>query len=348
MAKILILGAGAMGSAFSVPSLERQHEVIIAGTHLEDAIIDDIKNNNNFHPSLKIHLSEKTNIVKYMNLSEEFKKKPDLIVVGVNSKGINWVVDQLSDILNDSTLPPILMLTKGLGIYENKYELLVDKLERLLINQGFKNINISAVGGPCLAIGLANKVHTSVVFANKDLETVKWLKDILTTDYYHPSISNDMIGVEVCAAIKNVYSMVIGFSKELYNETIEYKLTESNYLNTSASLISQSLCEMKLFVNFLKGNEKTVYGLAGLGDLFVSSQGGRNSKMGQYMSQGYVYSEVKKSKMPTETVEGAELAFEIGSKIKSDFNIKKMPLLIGMIDAILDDKKFEINWKYFH
>ena len=105
---------------------------------------------------------------------------------------------------------------------------------------------------------------------------------------------------------------------------------------------------MELFVNFLKGNEKTVYGLAGLGDLFVSSQGGRNSKMGEYMSKGYVYSEVKKSKMPTETVEGAELVFEIGSNIKNDFSIKKMPLLIGMVDAILNDKKFEINWKYFH
>ena len=59
--------------------------------------------------------------------------------------------------------------------------------------------------------------------------------------------------------------MVIGFSKGLYNETVEDKLKENNYLNTSASLISQSLCEMELFVNFLKGNEKTVYGLAGLG-----------------------------------------------------------------------------------
>jgi len=212
----------------------------------------------------------------------------------------------------------------------------------------YKNINISAVGGPCLAIGLANKVHTSVIFANKNLETVGWLKDILTTDYYHPSISNDIIGVEVCAAIKNIFSMVIGFSKGLYTETAEDKLKENNYLNTSASLISQSLCEMELFVNFLKGNEKTVYGLAGLGDLFVSSQGGRNSKMGEYMGKGYVYSEVKKSKMPTETVEGAELIFEIGSNIKNDFSIKKMPLLIGMVDAILNDKKFEINWEYLH
>ena len=347
MAKILILGAGAMGTAFSVPSLERQHEVIIAGTHLEDKFIDEIKNNNNFHPGLNLYLSEKTNIIKYINLSKGFKKKPDLIVLGVNSKGINWVVDQLSIFINDSRLPPILMLTKGLSIYENKYELLVDKLERLLISKGFKDINVSVVGGPCLAIGLANKVHSSVIFANKNLETVGWLKDILTTNYYHPSISDDIIGVEVCAAIKNIFSMVIGFSKGLYNETMEDKLKENDYLNTAASLMSQSVYEMELFVDFLNGNKKTVYGLAGFGDLFVSAQGGRNSKMGAYMSKGYIYSEAKKSKMPTETIEGAELVFEIGSNIKNDFNIKKMPLMVGMIDAILDDKKFIINWNDF-
>ena len=60
-------------------------------------------------------------------------------------------------------LPPILMLTKGLSIHKNKYELLVDKLERLLISKELNLLNISAVGGPCLAAGLANKVHSSVV-----------------------------------------------------------------------------------------------------------------------------------------------------------------------------------------
>ena len=58
------------------------------------------------------------------------------------------------------------MLTKGLSIYKNQYELLVDKLERLLAEKGAKKINISAVGGPCLAVGLANRVHSSVVIAN--------------------------------------------------------------------------------------------------------------------------------------------------------------------------------------
>ena len=62
------------------------------------------------------------------------------------------------------------MLTKGLSIHNNKYELLVDKLERLLNAKGITNTNISAVGGPCLAAGLANRVHSSVVIANKDIK----------------------------------------------------------------------------------------------------------------------------------------------------------------------------------
>ena len=51
--------------------------------------------------------------------------------------------------------------------------------------------------------------------------------------------------------------------------------------------------------------------------------------------------------MPNETIEGAELIFEIGSKIKKDFNIKIMPLMIGMVDAILYDKELKINWNDF-
>jgi len=344
MSKILILGAGAMGTAFSVPCLDRQHQVKIVGTHLEDKFIDELKKNNGLHPSLKICISKETDIVKYNNLANELKKRPDLIVLAVSSKGINWVANQLSNISHGSNLPPILMLTKGLSFYENRYELLLNKLERLLISKGFNDINVSAVGGPCLAGELANKVHTSVVFANKDIESVKWLKEILATSYFHPSISDDIIGVEVCAAIKNIFSMVIGTSQGLCNDSMEDKLKENNYLNTEASLIRQSLHEMSLFVSFLKGNKNTVYGLAGLGDLYVSAKGGRNSKMGTCMGKGYIYSEAKRLIMPTETIEGAELAFEIGSNIKNDFNINQMPLMIGMIDAIIDDKKFVINW----
>ena len=91
------------------------------------------------------------------------------------------------------------MLTKGLSIYNNQYELLVDKLERILTEKGIKKLNISAVGGPCLATGLANRVHSSVVIANKDINIAKNIADMLNTNYYHTSHSDDLNGVEVSA-----------------------------------------------------------------------------------------------------------------------------------------------------
>ena len=152
-----------------------------------------------------------------------------------------------------------------------------------------------------------------------------------------------MSGIEVCAAIKNIFSMVIGAASGIN----EIKSQRNLYLNTSAALMKQSVYEMEIFVEFLKGKKETVKGLAGLGDLYVSAVGGRNSKMGSFIGEGMIFSEAKKNKMPNVTIEGAELVFEIGKKIKEDFNDKKLPLMIAMIDAILDDKKLDIKWENF-
>ena len=105
---------------------------------------------------------------------------------------------------------------------------------------------------------------------------------------------------------------------------------------------------MEIFAEHMKGKKETVNGLAGLGDLYVSSSGGRNSKMGSLIGEGIVFSEAKKNKMANVTVEGADLIFEIGNKVKEDFNDKKLPLMIAMINAILDDKKLDIKWENFN
>ena len=126
------------------------------------------------------------------------------------------------------------------------------------------------------------------------------------------------------------------------------KQKDNIHLNTSAALVRQSIYEMEVFVEFLKGKRETVIGLAGLGDLYVSSAGGRNSKMGALIGDGMIFSEAKKNKMPDVTVEGAELIFEIGKKVKEDFNEKKLPLMIAMINAILEDKILEIKWENFN
>ena len=347
MSKIVIIGAGAMGSAFALPCLDNNHDINIVGTHLENHFIDDFKKNEFLHPGLGSKIPKAINVFRFEKFDELLSSNVDLIVLGISSKGIDWVADQLSRLFKNKKLPKLLMLTKGLSIYNNNYELLVDKLERLLLEKGIKEINISAVGGPCLATGLANRVHSSVVIANKDIQVAKKIADMLNTNYYHTSYSDDINGVEVSAAIKNIFSMAVGAAKGLCSNNISDEVRENNYLNTASALIKQSIYEMEIFVEHLNGKKETVKGLAGLGDLYVSSGGGRNAKMGSYIGEGLTFSEAKKTKMEKVTVEGADLAKEIASKVKEDFDQKKLPLMLGMINAIVDDKKLILDWESF-
>ena len=347
MSKIVIIGAGAMGSAFALPCLDNNHDVSIVGTHLENDFIDNLKKNDNFHPGLNIKIDKNIKIHKFEKFSTLLNSEIDLIVLGISSKGIEWVSEEMSKIFKDKQIPNILMLTKGLSIHNNTYELLIDKLKRLMANKGILKLNVSAVGGPCLASGLANRVHSSVVIANKDIKTAKKIANMLNTNYYHTSFSDDLNGVEVSAAIKNIFSMAVGAAKGLCSKDVSKDVREKNYLNTSSALIKQSIYEMEIFVEHLKGKKETVKGLAGLGDLYVSSGGGRNAKMGSYIGDGLTFSEAKKTKMEKVTVEGADLAKEIGKKVNEDFDEKKLPLMLAMINAIVDDKKLNLNWEAF-
>ena len=344
MADILILGAGSMGTAFSFPCSDNGHSVSIVGTHLENDFIDKI-NSKKKHPALNCEVPKSVKFSKFEKLGEEINKKVDLVVVAVTSKGIEWASIELSKVLKNNI--PILILTKGLAINNNNYEMLAHKMERLLKNNGIKETNISAAGGPCLAKGLANKVHTSVVFANTDIKIARQISQLVSTEYYHVFTSDDVIGVETSAAIKNIFSMVVGASQGLCYPNSSEAIKENNYLNTAAALIQESIYEMIIFTERLKGKKETVMGLAGIGDLYVSADGGRNSKMGGYLGKGMTFKEAKKTKMPNDTIEGADLAQEIGSKVKSDFDKKELPLMTCMINTICDEIPLKVDWKNF-
>ena len=342
MKRILVLGAGAMGSAFTVPCVDNKNDVILVGTHLEDKVIENIKKQENFHKVLNCKLPKNLKVEKFEKFQDEIKKKPDLIVIGVNSKGIEWAGKEISKNFNSSS--SILLLTKGLTVINDKFETLVEKFKFILKNNGINNVKVSAVGGPCLASGLANRIKSSVVLANEKIEIVKQIRDIISTNYYAVECSNDLLGVEICAAIKNIYSMIIGASEGISSSSVENEIKSKYFLNTAASLMYRAIREMNYFTKKLKGKEETVYGLAGLADLYVSSAGGRNSKMGKYLGEGYDYKTAKEKFMKNETIEGAELIFEIGTKIQKDFDKVEIPLMISLIKSITDNKKLEINW----
>ena len=342
MTKIIIIGAGAMGSAFSIPCLENNNDVTLIGTHLEDNLIEKIKVNKNIHPALDITLPNNLNIEKHKNINSILNNKPEVIVAAISSIGIEWFVEQISN--NYKKNLPIVLLTKGLAIVDSEISTLSDKIKKLLIKKGHKEINISAIKGPCLAAGLANKMRTGTVIANPIIKEAENLKNIISTKYYSTEISNDLTGIELCGAIKNIYSMLIGASEGLSNSKAPKEIQSKYYLNTSASLIHRSISEMVEFVSYYGGNPETVYGLAGLGDLYVSAIGGRNSLMGKYLGQGYLYKEVKEKFMKNITVEGAQLALEIGPKVLKDLNPKHFPLMFSMLATICDNKKLKINW----
>ena len=342
MKKILIIGAGAMGSAFSVPCLENRNDVSLIGTFLENDLIKSLKEKNNYHPSLNINLPKNLNIERHDKIENLTQSGVDFIVAGISSVGIEWFANEISKFYNKKT--SIILLTKGLAIDDDHLVTLSEKLENILRKNGHDNINISSVKGPCLASGLAHKMRTSTVIANENIKKAQEIQSLISTEYYKCEITNDVPGVEFSSAIKNIYSMLIGAAEGLSNPTAPIEIQKKFYLNTSASLIHRSISEMAEFVSYYSGKVETVYGLAGLGDLHVSVAGGRNSKMGMYLGQGYLYKDAKENFMKDITVEGADLVFEIGPKIMKNFKEKQFPLMFSILRCICENKKLQINW----
>ena len=318
MKNILVIGGGAMGSAFTIPCLENNNKVIITEPYNKN-FIKDLSSKNKFHSSLKINLPKK---LKYKKFSKELlKQKFDLIVIALSLAGIDFIGKYLRDC---KTTAKILVLTKGLK-YEKKIKKLLTISEQLKKNYGL--VNISVLKGPCLAKELGRKNQTSVIIANKNIKTAKWIGKSIATKYYLIEFSKDVIGVEVCSAIKNIYAMIIGAGQSL---------------NTSSSLFQRSINEMKYLTKYFKGKETTTLGLAGVGDLYVSAAGGRNSKMGSYLGKGYTFKAAKKKFMLKDTIEGEQLIREIGPFVLKKINKNNIPLMNNLIRTILNNKKLKI------
>ena len=319
MKKILIIGGGAMGSAFTIPCIENNNSVTITEPYSK-VFIKDLSSKNKFHSALKINLPKKLKFKKFSNnlLKESF----DLIVIALSLSGINFIGNQLRNV-NIKT--PILVLTKGLK-YEKKTKRILTISEQLKKN--FNVSNISILKGPCLAKELARKDQTSVIVASKNINTAKKIGKMISTKYYLTEFSKDIIGVEVCSAIKNIYSMIIGAGQSL---------------NASSNLFQKSVIEMSYLTKYFKGKEETTLSLAGVGDLYVSAAGGRNSKMGSYLGKGFTFKTAKKKFMLNDTVEGEQLAREIAPYILKKINRKKIPLMINLLKTIIGNKKLKIK-----
>ena len=150
-----------------------------------------------------------------------------------------------------------------------------------------------ALGGPARASELANGIPIQVVFAASNTETAKFCRKVFRCSALKVDLSPDIVRVEFCVAMKNSYAIAIGICERL----------QSNVDSPKAVLISQAILETSKIVVAKGGNLETVTGPAGIGDLYVTAQGGCNRTFGKLLGQGM---SAKKAleKMGSQTIEG--------------------------------------------
>ncbi|MBW2428054.1 MAG: glycerol-3-phosphate dehydrogenase [Deltaproteobacteria bacterium] len=349
MAKIIVLGAGVMGSAFAQLLADTGNEVYLVGTHLDQEIIDNVLADGT-HPKLKVRLPKNVRAHSYKQLEGIVDERVQLIVFGVNSAGVDWAVARIGPLLK--TPVPIVMLTKGLAVRKHSIIILPQAVEEGLSQYGLSGIPVAAVGGPCIAGELAARRQSSVVMACPDTDLLDWLLNLVAAPYYHVRGSTDLIGVEVCAALKNFYTLAVGYAAG----QLEHKGQAPNGAlmhNLAAGLFTQALAEIQYFVDLLGGQSDSVLGLAGAGDLYVTCQAGRNGRMGKLLGVGMLYREAKSNHMADDTVEGAELAVVIGAAVRqliasAKIDGKAVPLAVRIIEAICDNQPLQIPWNMFY
>jgi glycerol-3-phosphate dehydrogenase (NAD(P)+) len=347
MAKIVILGAGLMGSAFSVPLADNGYQVSLVGTHLDDEIIEEL-HESHIHPRLRTRLPASVQPYSYDRL-EEVTPAADLVVIGVNSLGVDWAATMLGPLLRPAC--PVLMLTKGLEGDGKRLRLLPEALRSGLPPKMQGEVQIAAIGGPSIAGELAARRHTCVVITGSEAVLLERLAQWLRTPYYHVWTNTDFVGVEYSVALKNVYALAVGIVGGLLEKD---GVAENSAVmhNQSAAIFAQGLVEMEYLVRWAGGQRETVYSLPGAGDLYVTSLGGRNGRMGRWLGLGMAYSDAKKQHMAAETIEGAELALAIGPTVEAmalagELDPKRIPLLRHMIQIVCNDAPVKMPWDEF-
>ncbi len=334
-----ILGAGVMGTAMCLPLCDRGIAVRLVGTHLDEEIIASVQARH-FHPKLNVTLPEGVKAFCYTQLREAIVGA-DFVLLGVASAGVPWAIAQLRPLLHRQL--PVIMITKGMHPERDTLTALPDVVARDL------DVPVAAIGGPCIAGELAVRRHTGTVIASRDRQLAEQFCKTFETGYYHPRVSTDMIGVEVCAAFKNFYAISVGWAHGALEALPETENKARNN-NPAAILFDQSVRELLVLTMALGGTAESVWGMPGAGDLYVTCQAGRNSRLGNNLGRGLTYAEVKAGPMKGDTIEGAELGVACAHSLRALINSRglKLPLMQTLLATLTMNVPLKPDWSAFH
>lgn len=347
MAIITVVGAGVMGSALTFPLSDNGHQVRLVGTHLDNEIIGSCLDRR-YHPRLKRQIAE--NVTPYYSHDlAEAMRGAEVIVLGVNSRGVHWAAEHIGSHLVPGQI--IHMVTKGMETIDGKLTILPDVVHDNLPESIRDQVHYSAIGGPCIAGELAARHHSAVVYCSRNSEILPRLRSYFSTPYYHIWTSTDLVGVEVCVALKNPYALAAGLAAGVLEKQGGADESGAQMHNYAAAIFAQGLAETAIIVKALGGGMETVYSLPGAGDLFVTTQGGRNSRMGRLLGMGLAYSDAVEE-MPNETIEGVDAVVSIMPGVKAmmdrgEISADSVPLLTEMHRILTRNQPIDFDFNSF-
>ncbi|MBO5939272.1 MAG: glycerol-3-phosphate dehydrogenase [Clostridia bacterium] len=344
MAIVTIIGAGMMGSALAFPARENQNEVRLVGTHLDREIIEKSRETGR-HPKFQKDFPAG---VKYYQIEEmeEAIAGSDVIIGGVSSFGVDWFGDVVLPKIPDEI--PVISVTKGLwDTPEGKLlcypEVWQEKLDAL----GKKNV-LCAIGGPCTSYELVAHDQTEVAFCGNDLEVLKKIKKMMATDYYHISLSTDVIGIESAVALKNGYALAIALTIGLNQK--EFGIDSELHFNSQAAIFGQSVKEMSRLLDF-QGAGSLDNLAVGAGDLYVTVYGGRTRLVGILLGRGLNIDEAREE-LAGVTLESLVVAVRVARAVKKNaergiLNPADFPLLLHVDEILTEKKPVNLPWEEF-
>lgn len=306
MKTIAVIGSGSWGVALSIHLASMGHNVKIWSFDEEEARLINEEKKCKFLPMAVI-----PNNIICRNDFKEVIEGADFILHVTPSKFTRNIVKQYKEFV-DCEKQPIIVCSKGM---EKDTALTLDEV----IKQEMPNARVGALSGPSHAEEVSIAVPTVLVSASKDEEVRKLVQDTFMNEKMRVYTSDDIKGVELGGALKNIIAFCAGVAAGLgYGD------------NTFAALITRGLTEIRRLGTKLGAESNTLYGLSGLGDLIVTclSEHSRNRKAGKLIGQGKSIEEAKQEVgMTIESIDNIEVAKHLSEKLAVS-----MPI----VDAVYD------------
>ena len=253
--RIVVVGGGSWGTAFSRLLSEHGHDVTLACRDAEQArTIAATGRNPRYLPGVDLRT------VRAAPLVDAPLEEAELVVVAVPSRAFGDVVQGLPGIA------PVLSLTKGL-----------DPSTGARLSTLVRGRPVAVLSGPNMAEEIAVGLPTAAVIASEDDALAEELQHAINSLVFRVYVNDDIVGVELCAAAKNVIGLAAGGVDGL-------GLGD----NAKTALITRGLAEMARLGEACGARHETFFGLAGMGDLVVTcwSRHGRNRHAGELIAQG--------------------------------------------------------------